>query len=365
MKIRSLPPRSLSPGLLLALSLSLGAGACGSSTPPPAPPGLPQNPPMVDPMLAMMSGDDPAPASAAAPGAATDAQKAEEQRKLAEDFTKLEADVAKEKARFTADLEAKTKVLAEKDSVNLEKALRAIMASDHRAPGDAARDKSRHPVETLSFFGLKPDSRVLEFGGGGGWYTELLAPLLAKKGKLAVTGPDEAGSRTSRSTLYGQRIKAFIDKSPALGSKIQHIVVGEKPNLGATGTYDVVIAMRELHGWQRNGLLEHNVAEVFRVLKPGGVFGVEAHRAKPDADPRTSAEKGYLPEKYVIEQVTKGGFKLEAKSEVNANLKDTKDHPDGVWMLPPNLRIPEADKAKYQAIGESDRMTLKFVKPRT
>lgn len=321
---------------------------------------------MVDPMLAMMSGDEIAPASATtgAPAATTDAKKAEEQRKLAADFAKLDADIAKEKARFTPELEAKTRALAEKDHVNLEKALRGIMASDHRTPGDAARDKWRHPVETLSFFGVKPSSHVLEFGGGGGWYTELLAPLLAKKGELTVTGPDPAGPRTLRPTLYGTRIKAFIDKSPALGSKIQFVVASEKPNLGAAASQDVVIAMREMHGWQRNNLLEHNLAEVFRVLKPGGVFGVEAHRAKPDADPKVSAEKGYLPEKYVIEQVTRAGFKLEAKSEVNANPRDTRDHADGVWMLPPNLRVPEADKAKYQAIGESDRMTLKFVKPR-
>ena len=119
-----------------------------------------------------------------------------------------------------------------------------------------------------------------------------------------------------------------------------------------------------MHGWVRNGAVDHNLKEVLRVLKPGGTFGVVAHRSKPDADPKQAAEKGYLPEKWVIEQVTKAGFKLESKSEVNANKKDTADHPDGVWMLPPNLRAPEADKAKFQAIGESDRMTLKFVKPK-
>lgn len=354
--------RTLSLALPAVLASALAA-ACGSSTPPPAPPALPQNPPMEDPAIAAMMSDAPS-GAATTPAASEDPKKAEEQKKLAADFQKLEADIAKEKARFTPALEAKTAALAGKDHGNVEKALREILASEHRTPGDSDRDRWRHPVETLTFFGIQPTSHVLEFGGGGGWYTEILAPLLAKKGKLAVTGPDPNGPRTERPTLYGTRIKAFLDKSPALGGKVQFVVVGKEPALGAENTYDLVLAIREMHGWVRNGAMDHNLKEVFRVLKPGGTFGVVAHRSKPDADPKQAAEKGYLPEKWVIEQVTAAGFKLEAKSEVNANKKDTKDHPDGVWMLPPNLRAPEADKAKYQAIGESDRMTLKFVKPK-
>jgi predicted methyltransferase len=354
---------------LLVAAAALALAACGSSTPPPAPPGIPQNPPMRDPMLDMMTGDAPS-AGAATPSGpnadakTADAKKAEEAKKLEADFAKLAADIAKEKARFTPDLEAKTKSLAEKDHGNVEKALREILGSEHRAPGASDRDKWRHPVETLLFFGIKPDSKVLEFGGGGGWYTEVLSPLVAKKGKLAVSGPDPNGPRTERRTLYGQRIRAFLDKSPSLGGKVQFIAVGEKPALGPEGQFDLVVAIREIHGWQRNGVFEHNVAEVMRVLKPGGVFGVVAHRAKPDADVKASVEKGYLPEKWVIEQITKAGFKLESKSEINANAKDTKDHAEGVWALPPNLRVPDAEKAKFQAIGESDRMTLKFVKPK-
>jgi len=226
------------------------------------------------------------------------------------------------------------------------------------------RDAWRHPVETLSFFGLKPESKVLEFGGGGGWYTEIVAPFVAKKGKMAVSGTDPNGARTVRATLYGQRLKAFLDKSPALGGRIDFLIIDpDKANLGPDSTYDLVFAMREMHGWHRNGNLDKNLSEAFRVLKPGGIFGVEQHRAKADADPKASAEKGYLPEKFVIERAVAAGFKLEGKSEINANPKDTKDYEDGVWMLPPNLRAPEADKAKYKAIGESDRMTLKFVKP--
>jgi predicted methyltransferase len=300
-------------------------------------------------------------------------KKADDAKKLEADFAKQAGDIAMEKARFTPELEAKVKALSEANHTDTKKALTLILASDHRAPGDSARDKWRHPVETLTFFNLKPNQKVLEFGGGGGWYTELLAPLLAKNGKLAVSGPDPNGATTERNTLYGQRIKSFIDKSPALGGKIDLVVIDpKKASLGADGSYDLVIAMREMHGWQNRDVLDQNLAETFRVLKPGGVFGVEQHRAKDDADPKVASKQGYLPEKYVIARAEAAGFKLDAKSEVNANPKDTKDHPEGVWMLPPNLRAPEKDankagydKAKYEAIGETDRMTLRFVKPKT
>ena len=318
---------------------------------------------------------DTAAATTAAPAALSpeEQKKADDAKKLQADFAKQATEIAKEKARFTPELEAKVKALSEANHTDTKKGLTLILASDHRAPGDSARDKWRHPVETLTFFNLKPNHKVLEFGGGGGWYTELLAPLLAKNGKLAVSGADPNGPTTERNTLYGQRIKSFIDKSTSLGSKIDLVVIDpKKPNLGADGSYDLVIAMREMHGWQNRDMLDQNLAETFRVLKPGGVFGVEQHRAKDDADPKVSSKNGYLPEKYVIARAEAAGFKLDAKSEINANPKDTKDHPEGVWMLPPNLRAPEKeankagyDKAKYEAIGETDRMTLRFVKPKT
>jgi predicted methyltransferase len=314
-------------------------------------------------------------ATTAAPAALSpeEQKKADDAKKLQADFAKQAQDIAKEKARFTPELEAKVKALSEANNTDTKKALTAILASDHRAPGDSARDKWRHPVETLTFFNLKPNQTVLEFGGGGGWYTELLAPLVAKNGKLAVTGTDPNGPTTERNTLYGQRIKSFIDKSPALGSKIDLVVIDpKKPSIGADNSYDLVIAMREMHGWTNRDMVDQNLAEAFRVLKPGGVFGVEQHRAKDDADPKTASKNGYLPQKFVIERAEAAGFKLDAKSEINANPKDTKDYPEGVWMLPPNTRAPEKeankagyDKAKYEAIGESDRMTLRFVKPKT
>ncbi|MEM9494262.1 MAG: methyltransferase, partial [Myxococcota bacterium] len=133
--------------------------------------------------------------------------------------------------------------------------------------------------------------------------------------------------------------------------------------LGAEGSADLVLTFREMHNWHRNKILDTYVAAVFKVLKPGGTFGVVQHRAKADANPDESAQKGYLPEKWLIEAVEKAGFKLAEKSEVNANPKDTKDYEGGVWTLPPNLRGDESKRDEYVAIGESDRMTLKFVKP--
>ena len=131
------------------------------------------------------------------------------------------------------------------------------------------------------------------------------------------------------------------------------------------GTFDAVLSFRNLHGWQNRNVLDKNLTAVFEALKPGGYLGVEAHRAKPGADPKESGKKGYLPEAYVIERAEAAGFKLDAKSEINANPKDTTDHPEGVWTLPPTLRLGDKDKEKYLAIGESDRMTLRFIKPKT
>jgi predicted methyltransferase len=173
---------------------------------------------------------------------------------------------------------------------------------------------------------------------------------------------------TARSTFYGKRLRGFLDKAPELGEKVDYIVVD--PEAGITlpadkkGTFDIILAFRNFHGWQNRNVLDKNLAAVFEALKPGGILGVEAHRAKPGADPKESAKKGYLPEAYVIERAQAAGFKLDAKSEINANPKDTTDHPEGVWTLPPTLRLGDKDREKYTAIGESDRMTLRFVKPK-
>jgi predicted methyltransferase len=314
---------------------------------------------------------DTAAAPTATPTAAAKEPSPEELKKqkaaqeLAADRTKWEVEAKAEDTRLTPEIKAEAKKIAEKKHASLEAALKEVLGAKHRAPKNVERDKYRHPQETLKFFGLTPKMTVLEYGPGEGWWTEILAPTLAAQGKLFVTTTDPKGPADARSTFYGQRLARFLDRSPELYGKVDRIVIDSKnPKLGLENKVDLVILMRSMHGMHRDKLLPGFLGEVFKALKPGGVLGVEQHRAKPDADPDKSAEQGYLPEAFVIKTVEAAGFKLEGKSEVNANPKDTKDYPEGVWTLPPTLELGDKDKDKYMAIGESDRMTLKFVKPK-
>ena len=306
-----------------------------------------------------------APLKAGSGDAGSDEQKkAEEAKQLAADFKELEEDTKKEAARWDDKLKAEAKALAQANHADLKAAVQAVLKGSHRGPGNADRDAFRHPLETLEFFGLKPDMTVVEYGPGEGWFTEILAPVLAKKGKLLLPIGDPNGPTDKRSTLYAKRIKHFLDKSPDLYGKVQTIVIDPtNMELGNEGKADLALLMRGMHGWQNSGQLAKNLAQTFKVLKPGGIFGVEQHRAKPDAKPEESSKKGYLPEAWVIEKVEAAGFELAAKSEINANPKDTKDYEEGVWTLPPSYQLKDKDRAKYAAIGESDRMTLKLVKP--
>jgi predicted methyltransferase len=307
------------------------------------------------------------PASASAPAAAApspeDEKKAKAARELQEDRTKWEDENKTELARWTPELHAAAKALADKTYPSGRAALQAALAGKHRKPGNADRDKYRHPLETLEFFGFKPTLTVLDVGPGEGWYEELLAPALAAKGKLITTNTDPNGPPDQRSTFYGQRFKSFLEKAPEIYGKVQPIIVDPKgPSLGLDGNVDLVIVMRETHGMVNSGTLSAWLTSINKALKPGGVLGIEEHRAKADADPVESSKKGYVPEKWLIDQVEAAGFKLAGKSEVNANPKDTKDYPEGVWTLPPSYALEAKDHDKYAAIGESDRMTLKFVK---
>jgi predicted methyltransferase len=242
-------------------------------------------------------------------------------------------------------------------------AIQAAMAGTHRHPGNADRDKYRHPLQTLDFFGFKPTMTVVEFAPGAGWYTELLAPALAKKGKLYEPTSDWNGPADRRSTLSGQRFKAFLDSSPELYGNVQTIVVDSKaPSLGLDKQADMVLLIREIHGYYNDKTLDQWLTEAWKALKPGGVLGVVQHRAPKGADPAVTAQNGYVDEDWVIKHIQELGFKLAGKSEINANSKDTKDYAEGVWTLPPSYRLGAKDHDKYAAIGESDRMTLKFVK---
>lgn len=243
-------------------------------------------------------------------------------------------------------------------------ALAKAVAGEHRTPAYVERDGARHPVETLQFLGFDQGKTIVEVSPGGGWYTEILAPAVRDHGKLiAAHFPEDATSN------YMQRVRGeFLAKlaaNPAVYDQVE--VTGYKPGtenaLGAPGSADLVLTFRNIHSWLRGGTLDAFLADAHAVLKSGGHLGIVQHRAAAGADPATAGETGYVPQDWLVEQVEAAGFKLEATSEVNANPKDTADHPGGVWALPPSLRHGDENRDKYVAIGESDRMTLRFVKP--
>ena len=239
-----------------------------------------------------------------------------------------------------------------------------IRFEDRDITGMASRDITRLGISrSFQVAQVFPTMTVLDIGPGEGWYTALLAPALAKSGQYVATTNDPNGPADLRATFYGQRFKAFLDRSPEIYGKAQTIVVDPKaPKIGKEAAFDLVVIMRGVHGMKNNGTMDVWLEEIHRSLKPGGVLGIEEHRAAAGADPAESAKKGYVPEKWLIEQVEGAGFKLAGKSEINANPKDTKDYPEGVWTLSPTFRLGDKDREKYAAIGESDRMTLKFVK---
>jgi predicted methyltransferase len=342
-------------------ALALASTACGSAPAPEAP-----TAPLTDPPAAT-PGDATPPAGGepAAPAlSAEDAKKQEEAEKLQKELAEAEKAGALEKTRLGTD-EMKKNAAALSGGVygSTAAALQAAMKSPHRQSGHPDRDAFRHPAETLQFFGLRQNQTVLEIGPGEGWYTELLAPTLAKSGKLYVTNGDPTGPRTERSTFYAIRTKLFLDASPELYGKVEPVLAkAPEVDLGLDGKIDLVLLIRGMHGMANRGHLEPWLAEIHDALKPGATLGIVQHRAAEGADPKVTGKQGYLPEKWVIEQVTAAGFKLAGKSEINANPKDTRDHPEGVWSLPPTLREGDKNRDKYVGIGESDRMTLKFTK---
>jgi predicted methyltransferase len=228
-----------------------------------------------------------------------------------------------------------------------------------RPAKERARDKYRHPLETLTFFGLRDDMTVVELWPGGGWYSAILAPILSERGKLIAVNYDLKGTGEFTKN-YDARLKSL----PAVFGKVDEKIL--RPNddfsFGPDESADLVVTFRNIHNWIGENIMGKVFVAVWRVLKPGGVFGVEEHRAPLGADPGKAPNTGYVPEAYVIKTLEAAGFKLDGKSDINANPKDTKDYPEGVWTLPPSLAQGDFDKDKYLAIGESDRMTLKFVK---
>ena len=245
-------------------------------------------------------------------------------------------------------------------------ALDGVLKGSWRDPANVARDKYRHPAETLSFFGLRPDQTVVEITPGGGWYAEILAPYLAEEGKYVAAVVDPLSQPEGRGRDYQQKSRTTLESkfaaAPAQFGKAAVVAYDPaSPVLGPAASTDLVLTFRNVHNWRMSGKAEAMFKGFFEVLKPGGVLGVVEHRAK--ADVAADDKSGYVGEAQVIALAEAAGFTLAGKSEVNANPLDTKDHPNGVWTLPPSNNHDKADDARYQAIGESDRMTLRFTKP--
>jgi predicted methyltransferase len=239
------------------------------------------------------------------------------------------------------------------------------LAGDHRSAANRARDVYRHPQETLTFFGLRQDMTVMEvWPGGGGWYTELLAPVLRDHGRYIAASWDTK----TESKYVLDNLKAYADKlasRPDLYGKAT-VVALQHPNEMkpvSDGSVDMVLTFRNLHNWMSREAAEPMLAAMFRALKPGGILGMVEHRASDRVPQDPRAKSGYVREDYAIALAQAAGFELIGRSDVNANPKDTKDHPEGVWSLPPTYREGDANRERYAAIGESDRFTLRFRKP--
>jgi len=234
--------------------------------------------------------------------------------------------------------------------------LAKAIANPLRSEANRARDQYRNPMETLAFFGVEPGHNVVELWPGGGWYTEILAPYTADAGALWLVAPSGRGAETAQAKLASD---------PAYGKgRVAPFTAGQ-PTAVPAGSADVVLTFRNVHNWMmgETPIVDAVFAEAFRVLKPGGTLGIVEHRLPENADSARERTSGYLKTSTVRTLAEKAGFQFAGASEVNANPKDTADWPDGVWTLPPTYRLKDQDRAKYQAIGESDRMTLKFVKP--
>lgn len=239
-----------------------------------------------------------------------------------------------------------------------------ILAGDQRSDANRARDVYRHPKETLLFFGIRPEQTVLEVWPGGGWYTEIIAPLVAEKGKFyaaqVVPNPESKGTTAA--------LKAYADKlaaRPDLYGKVTVTAMGpgSTADIAPPDSVDLIVTFRNIHNWLGRDYAPAAFAAMYKALKPGGALGVVEHRANPAVPQDPKAKSGYVNEDYAIRMIEAAGFRLVAKSEVNANPKDPKDYEKGVWTLPPTYALGDTDRAKYAAIGESDRFTLKFIKP--
>jgi len=247
-------------------------------------------------------------------------------------------------------------------AVAVSPAIAKAVADPARRAEDRARDKYRHPAQTLSFFGLKPDMTVVEMLPGGGWYSDILAPYLAAGGHYVAAVPPGKSTDAFRALVAARQ-----DRLGKAG--IVAFTPGQPVDFVPEGSADMILTFRNIHNLlgspdkPGDGAAPQAFADWFRALKPGGVLGIEEHRLPETMASSREKTTGYVKRSTVIRLALAAGFQFAGASEVNANPKDDHDHPKGVWTLPPSYELGETDKAKYAAIGESDRMTLKFVKP--
>lgn len=256
-----------------------------------------------------------------------------------------------------------TPAIASDTTQAVDQKLQLAIAGDHRSEANRARDPYRKPLETLSWLGIKDNMTVVEITPGGGWYSEILAPYLKDNGTFYAAGFDgEHGANWAR-----RAARRFSDKlaaDPANYSQVNVTVLAppNKTDIAPAGSADMVLTFRNVHNWMSAGTDAAVFNAMFRALKKGGTLGVVEHRGNPEVAQDPKAKSGYVNEAYTIAMAEKAGFKLVEKSELLSNAKDSRNHPRGVWTLPPRLRLGDKDKAKYLAIGESDRMLLKFTK---
>ncbi|HEY1722809.1 MAG TPA: methyltransferase [Magnetospirillaceae bacterium] len=242
-------------------------------------------------------------------------------------------------------------------------ALKTAIDGPARTPANKARDAARHPLQELTFFGLRPDMTVVEIWPGGGWWTEILAPYLKDHGTYYVAQVD-------RNKLGAGGIKGYdaftakLKADPAVYGKVNVTTLwGDKFAIAPANSVDLIVTFRNLHNWMEQGTADETLNTFYKALKPGGMLGIDDHRGRTDKHQDPTAADGYVRQDYAIALAEKAGFQWVGSSEMNANPRDTKDYPAGVWTLPPTLRLGDKDKEKYLAIGESDVFTLLFMKP--
>ena len=237
------------------------------------------------------------------------------------------------------------------------------LEAPHRSASNVIRDAHRHPIETLQFFGVQQTSTVVEIlPGSGGYYMEILAPWLRDKG-VYIAANDRGERSPPQYVADHQRFVARLKNEPHLYGKVRVTKFdADRYEVAPAGSADFVLTFRNLHNWMERGETEAALRAFHRALKPGGILGVTDHRGRKELSQEAQMKTGYVREDVAIAMIEKAGFRFAGASEVNANPRDTKDHPAGVWTLPPTYRLKDQDRAKYAAIGESDRFTLKFVK---